>query len=436
MLFVARKSLQIIDFHKIFRIKIKKRRFFLIVSMAAMYVQCNHPVSHSDTEANENKKVSEHISVIYDQAEELTVKLSELADNVEYVPLETNENSLIKYVNQLTVMKQHILVKDGCGYLLFSRQGKFICRVGSRGNGPGEFICGGRYDIDEENGRIYIWGIYEKRLYVYDLSGKFLKNIYIKNISGMDTFFFLDRQQIIAVKNRLMFSVDTLCLVDMATGDNRKYSGNIHSVDRRNQYAYIRRVASDSKSDSIFCATKDSIFLQYVIFQEKPEGKDFFMVQLPFKAANHSYILGNRQQEPDKYDAEWYHTTKSGRIVHYTQTKAYPKQPAIYDVQKRKFCILEREGDIHGIPNDIDGGLPFILRSDYILGVFPEISSENQMATFYSPEEMIEYWQKKKHLNSEVKDKPAQQRFENMVSRLNDDDNIVVMIIKLKHSKE
>ncbi|MDR1115282.1 MAG: hypothetical protein LBL33_03885 [Tannerella sp.] len=197
-----------------------------------------------------------------------------------------------------------------------------------------------------------------------------------------------------------MFGTDTLYLADLATtGDIRKYSGSIHSVDRRNQCAYIRSIASGSKSDSVFRVTKDSILLQHVIFQEKPEGKDFFMAQLPFRAGNRYCILGNRQQERDKYDAEWHHTTKSGRTVHYTQTKAYPKQPAVYDVLERKFCILERDGDIQGIPNDIDGGLPFIPRSDYLGGVFPEISSENQMATFYSPEEMIEYWQKKKPLN-------------------------------------
>lgn len=152
----------------------------LLVFMVAVYVQCSHPASHSATEANENKKVGEYISVTCDQAEELTVKLSDLADSLEYVPLETTENSLIKYVNQLTVMKQHILVNDGCGYLLFSRQGKFICRVGSRGNGPGEFICGNCYDIDEENERIYIWGVYEKHLYVMIFTVNFWKIFTLK----------------------------------------------------------------------------------------------------------------------------------------------------------------------------------------------------------------------------------------------------------------
>ncbi|MDR1224447.1 MAG: 6-bladed beta-propeller [Tannerella sp.] len=411
-------------------------KFLSIIFVTAVYVQCSHPVSHPAAEANENKKAGEHISVTHDQAEELTVKLSDLTDSIEYVPLETTENSLIKYVDRLTVMKQHILVNDGCSYLLFSRQGKFICRVGSRGNGPGEFICGNCYDIDEENERIYVWGIYEKRLYVYDFSGKFLENIYLKNISGINTFFFLDRQHILAVKDRPMFGTDTLCLANPATGDVRKYPGSIQSIDRRNQCAYTRSAASDGKSDSIFRVTKDSRSLQHVISQEKPEGKDFFMAQLPLKAGNRYCILGNCRQEPYKYDAEWNHTTKSGRTVHYTQTKACPKQPSVYDVPEGKFCILERDGDIQGIPNDIDGGLPFIPRSDYLGGVFPEISAENQMVTFYSPEELTEYWQKKKLLNPEVKDKPVRQRFETMVSRLKDDDNIVVMIIKLKDSAE
>jgi hypothetical protein len=410
-----------------------KRIFlFFIVSLC---VQCNQSGNHSVTKSNEDKKVSERISVAYNQAEEQSLELSDLADSIEYVPLEMTKSSAIKYINRLTVTKHRILVQDGCRFLLFSRQGKFICHVGSKGGGPGEFICGICHDVDETNERIYIWGVYENRLFVYDFTGKFLENIQIKKASGIGIFFFLDRQHIVAVKDRPMFVADTTCLIDMVTGESRIFPGYICGIDRKKQGVYLRSATPDNNCDSVFLITKDSIILRHVIFQKKPEGKDFFMAQLPFTTDNKYLILGNRQQEPCKYDAEWYHTTKSGRIVHYTQTKSYPKQPAIYDVMEEKFCILERDGEIQGIPNDIDGGLPFIPRSDFIGMALPEISAENQMVTFYNADAMIEYRQKKKSRDIDVKNKPAQQRFDSLVEGLEEEDNPVIMIIKLKHSE-
>jgi hypothetical protein len=139
----------------------------------------------------------------------------------------------------LTVTKHHILVEDGCGYLLFSRQGKFICPVGSKGGGSGEFICSACYDIDEENECIYIWGIYEKRLYVYDFTGKFLKNIQVKDVSGINNLFFPDRQHIVAVKYRPKFGADSVHLIDMAIGARQTFPGAICSINRNSQCVYL-----------------------------------------------------------------------------------------------------------------------------------------------------------------------------------------------------
>jgi hypothetical protein len=43
----------------------------LIIFVAAVYVQCNRPVSHPAAEAGESKKSGPHISATCDQAEEL-----------------------------------------------------------------------------------------------------------------------------------------------------------------------------------------------------------------------------------------------------------------------------------------------------------------------------------------------------------------------------
>jgi hypothetical protein len=391
--------------------------FGLIAYALLLFVQCQS--RQADTNLSHEIR-TDSIRVAYNQPEEYEIRLSDLADSIEYVALETTENSLVKLLNNITVTDKHILIKDGCGFLLFSREGKFVCRIGNKGQGPGEFVCGGNYDIDEERQRIYIWAIYEHKALVYDFSGKMVNAFTLEplgeNAHLMHFLVYGDAEYMAAtVDNAHAVMSDTTLLINLKTKEYKKVNGYICGIDRKLKHAYLRRTYADR--DSIFRIERDRMVFCHAVFQDKPEELDFFMSQLPLRINDRIFLLGNRQRERFTYESAWVHVTKRGGIVHYTATDPPPRFPALYSCSGQQFCRLEHDGLYQGIINDMDGGLSFIPRASY-WGAFPETYGHT-MATYYLPEEIFDYYE----------NRPAGAAW---ASRLKEDDNPVIFIVHLK----
>ena len=94
--------------------------------------------------------------------------------NVEYVPLETNDSALIKFVQQILFDRDRFLVVHGGNTLsVFDRQGHFVRNIGRQGNGPGEYSS--VFDVRLKGEEIYVRD-YAPRVFVYDWKGRFLRS--------------------------------------------------------------------------------------------------------------------------------------------------------------------------------------------------------------------------------------------------------------------
>jgi hypothetical protein len=106
--------------------------------------------------------------------------LSQYTDNVRYIPLETNMDHLIEYIDYLDVTDKFILASDRRSCFLYDKGGHFIRSIGAKGRGPGEYAY--INDISLSNERIYIRDLFD--LYEYNLDGTFVKkykNCYLAN---------------------------------------------------------------------------------------------------------------------------------------------------------------------------------------------------------------------------------------------------------------
>ena len=72
---------------------------------------------------------------------EREIKLSDIADSVQYVPLETNDKCLIDFINSGKVVKtgKYWFVSSNTRLYQYTTDGKFVRNIGSRGGGPGQF---------------------------------------------------------------------------------------------------------------------------------------------------------------------------------------------------------------------------------------------------------------------------------------------------------
>lgn len=68
------------------------------------------------------------------------ILLSEIASDVQYIPLETNDNCLIGGELNISISGNDIIAADHQtrSFYRFNNSGKYINKIGNQGQGPGE----------------------------------------------------------------------------------------------------------------------------------------------------------------------------------------------------------------------------------------------------------------------------------------------------------
>ena len=116
-----------------------------------------------------------------------TVNLSEIADSIEYIPLETSREAIIG-----KIFYDMIFFENGLLYIslqnesmkIFNDRGKYINTINKKGRGPGEYEQFRYIDINYVTGNIYIEG-YEK-IIEYNKNGDYIRTINFPKKSEKD----------------------------------------------------------------------------------------------------------------------------------------------------------------------------------------------------------------------------------------------------------
>lgn len=109
-----------------------------------------------------------HISVDLNNIDADSVGLSTLTDSVSYLDLETTDMSLIGRIGDVKVTPQGIIVLDSKQdiALLFDRNGRFMRRIGSHGQGTEEYLH--LVSIDADASTIYLNDVMNVIKYDYE----------------------------------------------------------------------------------------------------------------------------------------------------------------------------------------------------------------------------------------------------------------------------
>ena len=109
------------------------------------------------------------------------LQLSELVDSLEVIRLETNEHSLIKRIQKVSISEHYLGILDSDGprvYKLFDKKGRFINQIGDVGNGPLEYFILNDAQVDESEEQVYLAGFFHvNELLVFDFNGRSIESI-------------------------------------------------------------------------------------------------------------------------------------------------------------------------------------------------------------------------------------------------------------------
>ena len=92
--------------------------------------------------------------------------LSEIATDIQYIPLETVPEALMRFVNYLKIANDKFYINTVREILCFDKSGKFLYKLDQQGRGPNEYIYLSDYDIKPEKNLMIV--LTRGKLYFYN----------------------------------------------------------------------------------------------------------------------------------------------------------------------------------------------------------------------------------------------------------------------------
>ena len=77
--------------------------------------------------------------------------LSEIASDIEYIPFQTSEESLIRYINFFKTSNNKFYVNTLMDIICFDKTGRYLYKLSKAGRGPGEYTFIYDYDISSDD---------------------------------------------------------------------------------------------------------------------------------------------------------------------------------------------------------------------------------------------------------------------------------------------
>lgn len=348
--------------------------------------------------------------------------LSDIADDIQYIPLETNEYNLIGHINKLKFHDQYIFVQDANPPSLhvFDLYGKYVRKIGTHGRGPNEYDYLNDFAISRFKPQVWLLTSTPYKLMEYNLNGVFVQQIehsmsdYYNRIESL----FNDKYLIMRTNSFgntpftfSIFSDDGKLLKDVIKPGQFTNTGNVSS-SKNNFWFYIFNnnyyVKENVLNDTLYRISTSLEFLPQYIFNsgKYKQTLDFRQNFVEyFKRKDLKYIIHNTIFETSKVLIYSYMFNMKTRFGYYDKTI------------KKSF-----EFKTKGIPNDLDGGIDFV----------PEYQINDLIIGYVNVFELKQYITSGAFKNSIPKHPIKKKELEKLANSLNENDNPVLMLVKLK----
>ena len=352
------------------------------------------------------------------------LRMSDLIESVEYIPLETTDKCLIGDGVRYDFNDEYIIAGDlhGEAVYLFNRKGKFIRAIGGKGPGPQEFTYIGKLWINNEDQNIMvscgkILHFNYKGDYLYATSfpvddrecdryfhGNFLRvaESYLLRDSSYYVFNLFD------TKGRFVKEAIRSVPIPLIADKQWRIALRVIPIERSYEYDNAIHVR-ETMNDTIYRIDGLNNFIPKYVFNL---GKYRLTPEIQGNLPRFRELASNCVVP--QYIAE---TTNHILIRYkYQDTNCY----CYFDKAEGKTYAFNSK---NGFPNDYDGGLDFFFMLNDC--------QKNQYLSRYIHADEFTDPEKRTKLEPHGP-QSAVQAFEKLVKKVDPDDNPIIMIVKLK----
>lgn len=144
---------------------------FVIISAAVCCLACGR---HTDRPDNDSSFAIDTITVLEDN----DTPVDSIIQSIEYVKLQSFENTLIGWVSKIIVTEDHIVVADtrmAKAVFIFDRKGNAQAIISRLGRGPQEYTTLSDIAVTPDQKQIAMLDNGSGKVIYYDMAGKFIK---------------------------------------------------------------------------------------------------------------------------------------------------------------------------------------------------------------------------------------------------------------------
>ena len=229
----------------------------------------------------EKKEGLMEISV--DIGQDITLPLSTITEELTTIELELTDESMINpdRIRKILLCDNHVIIAETDQMLIFNMKGKFVRSIGSKGQGPGEYISIQGFTFDEKTKTIYIVNN-RSQIIGYDLNGKFAKELTIRHLNGGMG------GQILGIEyfnNELLLFVESIIEKQIEENETLKcYHSVIYKINDEMQFIDSCFVRDDYFLNANFTKGRIDEYLTYnesAVFLYYPELSSFYINSTP-----------------------------------------------------------------------------------------------------------------------------------------------------------
>lgn len=410
---------------------------FLLTTVFIAACQSNPSKEKSTSNQPENQTAKDQFftidfaEIIKDKEE---VPLSEIAETVEFIPLENTAESMIGNVMDVKLTKDFIFVKHNGTRLItqFSSDGKFIRHIGTEGRGPKEYGLARMFSLDEKNRLIYIHTNWTRKILVYNFDGEYVKTLKFGNIGrghftwSRDSFLVsfsephAGNEPYVFIETN--FQGDTLQTTkNHIFWDENETSNYIVSYWGRNAFyrANNKLHMKGWYNDTVYTYNDGNKFV--------PK----FFIDLKNHKLPDDQVYERKSSKPLPAGCYWVGVNESKNYVfvrfgeHMDLTnreKQLEEGCIVYDKRSGKGKALKNDDGETGFINDLNGGP----------GFKPRFSNDTLIFVDVSALDMKTYLDSDAFKNREVKFPDQKEKLAELNRTLKEDDNHFLMVAKLK----
>jgi len=369
------------------------------------------------------------IDLISEPESEFT-RVSDIATDLVYIPLQTTNNSLIRFINKIETLDNKIFIKSSSEILCFDNKGNFLYKLSKSGRGPEEYMDIFDFDISSDNKTLVTLSYIDKKISVFNNnSTEYIFNKSINLNPLVSSISKVSKISLIPETTNILLSVDpntgserALSILISTDGDSVNFKSNCYMIEKEYKpNSYMVNMSLHYKYENKVCFKE--FFSDTVFFVNRKTNE--FQPGLIFDS--HGMGVSTRIRYDREYArshaAEYYWVNyiieTPGYIIYtYEHNRGFHRM--IYDKSLNKKYKIAFED---ALTDDINGGPVFDL----------DFYSENVIYSYVDALTLKTYVASEEFTKAKVSDPKKKEALKKLADSLKETDNPVLIVVTPKN---